>query len=72
MMPAMDGITTLSKLKEIEDFNTPVVVLTADAIKGRREEYLKEGFDDYVSKPIDRKELSRVLERFLQKKENNK
>ena len=65
MMPAMDGITTLSKLKEIEDFNTPVVVLTADAIKGRREEYLKEGFDDYVSKPIDRKELSRVLEKFL-------
>lgn len=65
MMPAMDGITTLSKLKEIEDFNIPVVVLTADAIKGRREEYLKEGFDDYVSKPIDRKELSRVLEKFL-------
>ena len=65
MMPAMDGITTLSKLKEIENFNTPTVVLTADAIKGRREEYLKEGFDDYVSKPIDRKELSRVLDKFL-------
>ncbi len=65
MMPAMDGITALSKLKEIENFNTPVVVLTADAIKGRKEEYLKEGFDDYVSKPIDRKELSRVLEKFL-------
>ena len=35
-----------SKLKEIEDFNTPVVVLTADAIKGRREEYLKEAIED--------------------------
>lgn len=65
MMPAMDGITALSKFREIEGFNTPVVILTADAMKGKREEYLNEGFDDYVSKPIDRKELSRVLDKFL-------
>ena len=65
MMPSMDGTTTLTKLKEIKNFNTPVVVLTADAIKGRKEIYLKEGFDDYISKPIDKKELNRVLEKFL-------
>ena len=65
MMPAMDGTTALSRFREIEGFNTPVVILTADAMKGKREEYLKEGFDDYVSKPIDRKELSRVLDKFL-------
>ena len=65
MMPAIDGTTTLQKLKEIEDFNTPVVVLTADAIVGRKELYLGEGFDDYISKPIDRKELSRVLKKYL-------
>ena len=65
MMPGMDGITTLSKLKEIEGFNTPIVVLTADAIKGRKEEYLNSGFDDYISKPIDKKELSRVLKKYL-------
>lgn len=65
MMPSMDGTTTLSKLKEIKDFNTPVVVLTADAIKGRKEVYLNDGFDDYISKPIDKKELNRVLEKFL-------
>ena len=61
----MDGIETLHKFKEIENFNTPVVVLTADALKGRKEKYLDEGFDDYISKPIDKKELSRVLSRFL-------
>jgi len=65
MMPGMDGTETLHKLRELENFNTPVVVLTADAIKGRKEEYLKQGFDDYISKPIDKKELSRVLSRFL-------
>lgn len=65
MMPAMDGSTTLTKLRELTDFNTPVVVLTADAIVGRKELYLDEGFDDYISKPIDKKELSRVLSKFL-------
>ena len=65
MMPAMDGSTTLTKLREIENFNTPIVVLTADAIVGRKELYLDEGFDDYISKPIDKKELSRVLRKFL-------
>ena len=65
MMPGMDGTTTLSKLKEIKDFNCPVVVLTADAIKGRKEEYINAGFDDYISKPIDKKELSRVLKKYL-------
>jgi len=65
MMPGMDGVTTLNNLKEIKEFNTPVVVLTADAIKGRKEEYIKLGFDDYISKPIDKKELSRVLKKYL-------
>ena len=65
MMPAMDGTTTLTKLREIKNFKTPIVVLTADAIMGRKEVYLDEGFDDYLSKPIDKKELSRVLSKFL-------
>ena len=65
MMPGIDGTETLDKLREIENFNTPIVVVTADAIKGRKEEYLSEGFDDYISKPIDKKELNRVLKKFL-------
>lgn len=64
MMPEMDGIETLRHLKDeyadcIE--NTKVVVLTANAIKGAREKYIEEGFDDYISKPIAIEELDRVL-----------
>lgn len=43
----------------------PIVVLTANAMEGEREKYLNEGFDDYLGKPIDKKELERVLIRFL-------
>ena len=65
MMPGLDGTTTMNKLKEIENFNTPIVVLTADAMEGQKEKYLASGFDDYISKPIDKVELSRVLKKFL-------
>lgn len=65
MMPGLDGTTTMTKLKEIENFDIPIVVLTADAMEGQKEKYLASGFDDYISKPIDKKELSRVLKKFL-------
>ena len=65
MMPEMSGVETLHKLKEIAEFDTPVVVLTADAIKGKKEEYLSLGFNDYLSKPINTEELVRVLKKYL-------
>ena len=65
MMPGMDGATTLSKLKEIENFNVPVIALTADAIVGQKEKYLSLGFKDYLTKPIDKAELSRILKEIL-------
>lgn len=65
MMPGLDGTSTMNKLKEIENFNTPIVVLTADAMEGQKEKYLSLGFVDYISKPIDKSELSRVLKKFL-------
>jgi len=58
----------MNKLKEIENFNTPIVVLTADAMEGQKEKYLASGFNDYISKPIDKVELSRVLKKFLKDK----
>ena len=70
MMPKMSGVETFHKLKEIEGFNTPVVALTANAISGMREKYLAEGFDDYLSKPIDKKELQKVLVKFLVEDKN--
>lgn len=69
MMPEMDGIETLHELKKIKNFNTPVIVLTADAIVGVKEKYLNEGFDDYLSKPIDVKELNQLLKKYLRKEE---
>ena len=59
---------TLKKLKAMDDNqskNAPIVALTANAISGMREKYLSEGFDDYLAKPMDKKELEKVLQKFL-------
>ena len=65
MMPKMSGIDTLKKLKEMPNFNTKVIALTANAISGMKEKYLKEGFDDYLAKPIDRQELNKIVAKYL-------
>lgn len=65
MMPRITGTETFHELEKIENFKTPVVVLTANAIEGMREKYLEEGFVDYLAKPIDKLELERVLGTFL-------
>ena len=65
MMPKMSGKETFKKLKEDEGFNIPVVILTANAITGMKEQYLAEGFNDYLAKPIERSELERVLRKYL-------
>ncbi len=69
MMPKMSGEETLEKLKEIPDFNIPVVALTANAITGMKEKYLEEGFIDYLAKPIEKEQLIYVLSKILN---NNK
>ncbi len=66
MMPKMSGVETLKKLRKIEEFKTPVVALTANAIAGMKEKYLTDGFDDYIPKPIDRKELNRIVVKYLE------
>jgi len=72
MMPEMDGVETLAKSKELTDnlcVNTPVIALTANAIRGAREEYIRMGFHDYLSKPIEPKSLEEMLQKYiLQKK----
>lgn len=65
MMPKMSGLQTLNKLKEIPNFNTPVVALTANAISGMREKYLRDGFDEYLAKPIEKEQLIRVMNQIL-------
>lgn len=66
MMPNMDGIETIHKAKELADSkckDTIFIALTANAISGVKEMYLKEGFDDYISKPIDSKHLEETIKK---------
>lgn len=66
MMPNKTGVETLAEIKATyPGFSTPVVVLTANAINGMREEYLAKGFDEYLAKPIDKVELGEILNKFL-------
>ena len=68
MMPEMDGIETLKHLRKSEDAycrEVPVIVMTANAIKGAREELLAEGFDDYIAKPYTGKQLEEILQKYL-------
>jgi CheY-like chemotaxis protein len=71
-MPEMDGLTATGELRKREQTtggHTPIVAMTAHAMKGDKEKCLEAGMDDYVSKPIRRKDLAdviaRIVERFL-------
>jgi len=69
MMPGMDGVETFKELRRMDGSlckDVPVIVLTANALSGSREEYLKLGFSDYLSKPIDGKELEKMLQKYLE------
>lgn len=65
MMPEMDGVETLKQLKELDNFNTKVVALTADAVDGSRDRYLNDGFDEYIAKPINKKVLDDVINKLF-------
>lgn len=68
MMPEMDGIETLKRLKmqaENCSKDAPVIVLTANAVAGAREEYITEGFADYLSKPVQGRTLEEMLRHYL-------
>ena len=65
LMPGMDGVATLQRLKEDETFRTPVVVSTANAIVGEDKKYITQGFADYLTKPMEQKEIFRILDTFL-------
>ena len=65
MMPKMSGVETLKKLKVIPGFNIKTVALTANALTGMREKYLSDGFDDYLAKPINKDELNKIINKYL-------
>lgn len=67
-LPGMDGLAVLSHVRASDDLKTlPVIALTAHAMHGDRERFLKSGFNDYVSKPIiDEQVLLSAIERWIQ------
>lgn len=68
MMPDMDGIETYQNMKMLEDNpnkDTTVVMLTANAIMGAKEEYLGIGFSDYLSKPVQAPKLEAMILKYL-------
>ena len=63
MMPNMNGEKCIAELKNLKSFNTPVIALTADAIAGVKEKYLKEGFVDYIAKPFSKEQIKEKLDK---------
>jgi signal transduction histidine kinase/CheY-like chemotaxis protein len=71
MMPEMDGIEATRIIRKIDSEyarNVPIIVLTANAVAGSREMFLENGFNDFISKPIDTKMLDMALNRWIRDK----
>ncbi len=65
MMPEMDGITTMKLLISSGYSIPPVIALTANSYDGLKEKYVSEGFSDYISKPINFKELNKLIIKYF-------
>lgn len=68
MMPEMDGVETLKRLRRLfadTGRSATIIAFTANAVSGAREMFFREGFDEFVSKPIEMVELERVLKKVL-------
>ena len=67
MMPQMDGIEATQRIRAL-GYKKPIVALTANAVTGQAEIFLGNGFDDYISKPIDVRQLNTVLNKLVRDK----
>ena len=68
MMPGMDGIEAFHGLKDAENTlnaDTPVIILTANVVAGYREQFLSEGFDDFLAKPVTEEFMDKMLKKHL-------
>ena len=68
LMPEMDGVETLKLIRELKTNRSKdaiIIILTANAVSGTREMFLEEGFDDYLSKPIDVVKLEKMIQKYL-------
>jgi HPt (histidine-containing phosphotransfer) domain-containing protein len=77
MMPGMDGVETTAQIRAMGTLDPyysylPIIALTANAISGVKEMFLANGFDDFLSKPIEMSQLATVLERWVPKKKQRR
>jgi len=68
MMPGMDGMEAVSIIREM-DYTAPIIALTANVVVGQKDILLSNGFDDFVSKPINLRFLHDVLVRYVRDKQ---
>jgi len=69
MMPGMDGIEAMKIIRNDKRYaNIPVIVLTANALRGMREYYLEQGFTDFIAKPVNQRTLNEVIKKQLSQK----
>jgi len=67
-MPNLDGYQATKKLRENSAFaNLPIIALSADAMKGTREQALQAGMNDYLTKPIDTEKLFTFIGKWIAK-----
>jgi len=71
MMPEMDGMETVARIRKSGN-HVPIVALTANAVSGTREMFLENGFNDFLSKPIDMVKLNTILEKWIPEEKQNK
>ncbi|MCL2501082.1 MAG: ATP-binding protein [Defluviitaleaceae bacterium] len=69
MMPKMDGVETTKRLRDM-GYKDPIVALTANAVAGQADMFLENGFDDFISKPIDLRQMNIVLNKFIRDKQS--
>ncbi|MCL2209216.1 MAG: ATP-binding protein [Treponema sp.] len=67
MMPRMDGIEAVKIIRNL-GYTQPIIALTANALTGQSQIFLDNGFDDFISKPIDLRQLNLVLNKFIRDK----
>jgi CheY-like chemotaxis protein/HPt (histidine-containing phosphotransfer) domain-containing protein len=73
MMPGMDGIEATSCIRDVGGYeDTPIIALTANAVSGMRERFLRSGMDDVLTKPIDPAKMDSILQRWISKAKQEK